>query len=48
MVLICTFLMTQGVVSLFIDHLDMVFCSMPVHFFIYIKKYVYIYIHTYL
>ena len=35
-VFICTFLMTKRVVSLFIDHLDMVFCDMPVHFFIYI------------
>ena len=37
-VLICTFLMTKGVVSLVIDHMDMVFCDMPV-------LYIYIYVN---
>lgn len=30
---ICISLITKGLVCLFIDHLDMVFCDMPIHFF---------------
>lgn len=32
-VLICISLITKGLVCLFIDHLDMVFCDMPIRFF---------------